>query len=478
MDIGLISLLGILFAMGLLIWGSFKGVPILLLGPLTAIIILATSDMDIVEGLTNNYAESFAGFAQSNFLIFLPATILGAMLGDCGAAQHIANKIASISQRRGGKNSKFWVLMGLSLITAILSFGGVSGFVVIFTIAPICFRIFKQMDIPWHFVIAVSVYGGSMWTAILPGSPAIQNLIPMEYLGTSPRSAPMIGIFAALSCLVFGAVYIWWMLKRNERRGEGFMETGKKMDTYSSTLALESTGKEMDTHSSTLALKSTDKKMDTYSSTLALKITEIETTNWDFVKALLPSIAMLVAMNVFLITPFVSLTIGCLVCIALYYNKFTNLSNTLSSGALSTMKSIMNVAAVVGFGGVVNIVPGFDFLVENLDKIPGPPLIQLALATNIVSGIVGSASGGEAISLEVFASRFLEAGINPNVIHRIVNISCYGLDSLPHNGSAINRLNYTHLTYREGYYHEFILGAIYPLLNSFLAVFIASLGII
>lgn len=446
MDIGLISLLGILLGMALLVWGSFKGIPILLLGPLSAVVVLVTSGVNVIEGLTTNYAESFAGFAQSNFLIFLPATILGAMLGDCGAAQHIANKISEWSIKSGGKNSKFWVIMGLSLITAILSFGGVSGFVVIFTIAPICFRIFKQMDIPWHFVIAVSVYGGSMWTAILPGSPAIQNLIPMEYLGTNPRSAPMIGIIAAVSCIIFGAAYIWWMLKQNEKRGEGFMVTGKKMDEKSKTLAL--------------------------------KASEMETTNWDFIKALLPSLTMLVAMNIFLITPFVSLTIGCLVCMALYYNKFVNLGNTLGEGATSTMKSIMNVAAVVGFGGVVQMVPGFEYLVSNLDAIPGPPLLQLALATNIVAGITGSASGGEAISLEVFAPRFLEAGINPHVIHRIVNISCYGLDSLPHNGSAINRLNYTQLTHSEGYYHEFVLGAIYPFLNSFLAVFVASLGIV
>src|SRR4051794_20907760 len=135
MDIGLISFIGILLAMGLLVWGSFKGIPILLLGPLSAVVVLAISGVDIVEGLTTNYADSFAGFARSNFLIFLPATILGAMLGDCGAAQHIANKIADISERRGGKNTKFWVIMGLSLITAVLSFGGVSGFVVIFTIA-------------------------------------------------------------------------------------------------------------------------------------------------------------------------------------------------------------------------------------------------------------------------------------------------------------------------------------------------------
>lgn len=446
MDTGLLSFVGILVALVALIWGSFKQIPILILGPVASIIVILLSGLPLTESLTEHFATSFAGFAKSNFLIFLPATILGSMLGDSGAAQDIANKIAAWSMKFGGKNGKFWVLMGLSLITAILSFGGVSGFVVIFTIAPICFRIFKEMNIPWHFIIAVAVYGGSMWTAILPGSPALQNLIPMEYLGTTPMAAPMLGIIAALVSIVFGAAYIYFMLKRNEARGEGFEKTGKAMEDASRSLALK-------------AVNNT-------------------TTNIDFIKALLPSIVLIVAMNVFNVAPYLSLTLGCLVCYALYFKKFINFKNTLGAGVNSTMKSIMNVAAVVGFGGIVSIAPGFDFLVENLDKIPGPPLIQLAIATNLVAGITGSASGGEAISLEIFAPRFLQAGINPEVIHRIVNISCYGLDSLPHNGSVINRLNYTQLSHKEGYYHEFWLGAAFPLVNSIFIAILAAMGIV
>jgi len=445
MDVGFLSLIGILIATVLLIIGVFRNIPILLLGPVAGAEVLLFSNTNVIDGLSTSYSSAFADFAESNFLIFLPATILGSMLGDSGAAQDIANKISKASQV-GGKNAKFICLMGLSLITALLSFGGVSGFVVIFTIAPICFRIFKEMEIPWHFIIAVAVYGGSMWTAILPGSPAIQNLIPIDYLGTKPTAAPMIGIISALLCIVFGAWYIWFMLKRSEKKGEGFMETGAEMDKHQTTLAL--------------------------------KAQDAETSNWDFFKALLPSIVLIVAMNVFNLEAYVSLALGALVCYVLYYNKFANIMNTLADGSLSTMKTVMNVSAVVGFGGVIENVAGFDYVVTNLDKIPGPPLIQLAVATNIVAGITGSASGGEGISLRVFAPRFLEQGIDPSVIHRIVNISCYGLDSLPHNGSVINRLNYTHLTYRQGYYHEFILGCVFPFFLSIFAAILASMGVV
>lgn len=449
MDAGLLSLIGILLAMVFLIVASIKGLPILVVGPVSAMIVFLFSGQDILEGMSGAYAADFASFGQKQFLLFLPACILGAMLGDCGAAQKIAIKIGGAAQQVGGDNatmSKFIVLMGLSLITAILSFGGVSGFVVIFTIAPICREIFKKMDIPWHLVIAVAVYGGSMWTAILPGAPSVQNLMPISYLGTEATAAPVLAVCASATCIVFGAWYIWFVLRRNEARGEGYMETGRLMEENSSELDTSILGETC--------------------------------TNWEFVKALLPSIVLLVCMNILDIEPWVSLTIGCLVCFALYFNKFENLGKTLGAGCTSTMKSIMNVSAVVGFGAAVELAPGFEYVVENLNNIPGSPLFQLCLATNLVAGITGSASGGEAICLDLFTDQFLAYGIDPQVIHRVVAVSCYGLDSMPYNGSAINRLNYTHLDYKRGYIHEFWLGAIFPFLNSFFVVFLATLGIV
>lgn len=443
MDAGLLSLLGIIIGLGLLIWLSFKRLPLVVIGPLISALVLLLSQENVMEGLTGPYAEAFAGFAQKNFLIFLPAIILGQMLGACGAAQDIAYAIAGVATK-SKKNAKFATLMGLSAITAVLTFGGVSGFVVVFTIAPICHELFKKLDIPWHMVIAVMVYGGSMWTAILPGSPAIQNLIPMEYLGTKPTAGPMIGIIIALWCIVTGAIYLKYALTRAERKGEGFMKTGALHDQKNSADAIE----------------------------------KEEAQRGSVIKAIMPSLVLIITMNFFGLRPELALTLGVLTCMALYYNKLGNLNDLFSDGAKKTATTVINVCAVVGFGGIISEVAGFQFLIDGLDKVPGPPLIQLALATNLIAGITGSASGGEGIALETLAPAYLKMGINPDVIHRIVNISCYGLDSLPHNGSVITRLNHTNLTHKQGYYHEFILGAIMPFFNSFLAVGLAYMGIV
>ena len=167
---------------------------------------------------------------------------------------------------------------------------------VIFTIAPICRAIFKKFDIPWHFVIAVAVYGGSMWTAILPGSPSVQNLIPIDYLGTSPKAAPVIATLTSISCIAFGAWYIWWQLRRNEKRGEGYMKTGALMEKEAGDLNNA--------------------------------ILEATCSNVQFIKALAPSVVLLVAMNVFNIEPFVSLALGCLTCFVLYLTTGLNSKST------------------------------------------------------------------------------------------------------------------------------------------------------
>ncbi|WP_106450651.1 GntP family permease [Trichococcus alkaliphilus] len=445
MSIGLISLIGMIIGIVLLIWLSFKGLPLLVLGPIASGVVLLFAAQPVVEGLTTGYAQAFAGFAEANFLLFLPACILGAMLGECGAAKDISIAVARVA-RKAGTNAKYATIMGLAMITAVLSYGGVSGFVVIFTMTPICKVLFKELDIPWHFIIAMIVYGGSMWTAILPGSPAIQNLIPIDYLGTTPTSGPWIGVIAAVLCIIVGAVYIKVALAMSEKKGEGFLPTGAEINK---TIIEESHG-----------------------------VAYLDQETGSVLKALTPSLVLLITMNILKFAPEAALTFGCVTCAILYWKKFPDIWGTMSAGGKTAALSIINVCAVVGFGGVIKAVPGFEFLVSGLDAIPGPPLIQLALATNLIAGISASASGGEGIALEAFGQRFLDMGVNPDVIHRIVNISCYGLDSLPNNGSVINRLNYTKLTHKQGYYHEFWLGAVWPFILSFIAVGLAQMGIV
>ena len=113
----------------------------------------------------------------------------------------------------------------------------------------------------------------------------------------------MIGIFSALSCIIFGAWYIWFQLRRNEKRGEGYDVTGTLMDKEAGTLNNA--------------------------------ILDADCSNVQFIRALAPSVVLLVSMNLLNIEPFVSLILGCITCYIFYYNKFENIGKTFGSGCTS-----------------------------------------------------------------------------------------------------------------------------------------------
>lgn len=440
-DIGIISLLGIVVSLFVLMLLAFRGVSLLIIGPVLSMIILVFSGMDIVEGMVGPYADSLGAFVGSNFLIFALASVFGSVISDSGAADDIANAIIKLSDKTG-KNKKFVIILLLSAITAILTFGGVGGYVVVFTMIPFSKVLFKKNDIPWHMFMAMLSFGGNLFTAtMVPGSPAIQNLIPIEYLGTTPMAASTLALIALIFSIVVALAYIKWELNKSEKNGEGFMLTGAGINQ-------------------TIEAESIEVKQ-----------------NGSLIKALLPILILLFTMNVLDFEPVAALFIGVLTCVVLYYSKFTNVMGSIGTGATNGTKTLISVAAIVGFGGVVQGVPGFGYLITGLESIPGPPLLQLAIATNVVAGIAGSASGGLGIALETLAPRYLSLGVDPAVIHRVSAVACYGLDSMPHGGSIVNQLNTAQLTHKQAYKHVFWISAITPFIASLVIAIVGSFSV-
>lgn len=440
MDFGILSLVGIIVGLFVLMYLAFKGLSLLIIGPILSMIVLSFSGMNLVEGMVGPYAEALGSFVGKNFLIFALASVFGSVVSDSGAADDIANSIIKLSDKTG-KNKKFVIIILLSAITAVLTFGGVGGYVVVFTMMPFSKVLFKKNNIPWHLFMAMLSLGGNLFTSVMiPGSPAIQNLIPIEYLGTTPMAASKLALIALVFSVTTALVYIKWMLNRSEKANEGFMETGESINK-----TIEAETIEVKKHGSLL-------------------------------KAFMPIILLLVTMNVFDMDPVASLFIGCLATVVLYFNKFKDVGASIGTGATNGTKTLVAVSAIVGFGGVVTTVPGFEYLISGLNSIPGPPLLQMAIATNIVAGIAGSASGGLGIALETLAPQYLAMGIDPSVIHRVAAVSCYGLDSMPHGGSIVNQLNTAHLTHKQAYKHVFWISAITPFIASLVIATIGTLS--
>jgi H+/gluconate symporter-like permease len=338
-------------------------------------------------------------------------------------------------------------IMLIALITTILCLGGVSSFVVIFTMVGIMKPLFEAQDIPWHTSLCGITIGSQVFTStMIPGSPAIQNLIPIKYLGTTASAAPALALASAAVSIVFCIIYVLYVARKAERENERFLPTGEVI--------------------------SQNFKGD-------IDIKEGESITWtQFILALTPSIVLLIALNAFNLAPEVALFIGIIVNIIMFSGKIVNVGNSVGEGAISGGRTLLGICAVVGFGNVVAVVPGYTFVVRMLDSIPGPPVVQLVIATNLIAGITGSASGGLAIALETFAKRYLDMGIPPEVIHRVSAMACYGLDSLPHNGSVINMINTAGLTHGNSYKHFLWCTVIIPVFVSVFSIVFVQMGII
>lgn len=444
MTIETISLISILGALALIVVLAFKDLPLLVIGPLCSAILLLFSGMDVLSGMTGAYSEAFADFARSNFLMFLLACLFGSLISHSGAAHDIAYKMLGLIDKLKG-NQKFVTIMVLAAIAAVLTFGGIGGYVIVFTMVPFSRILFKKMDIPWHLFIGSLALGGNLFTAIMiPGSPAIQNLMPIEYLGTDAKAAPRMALCCAALSILIASIYLWFCLKKAEKAGEGYLPTGAVID--------QSSGDDTEENR--------------------------EVSNLAFLRALAAPAILIIALNVFNFPAVMSLAIGCAACILIYFKNYENIWKTISDGATKGTLTLASIGAVVGFSGVVTAVPGYNIVVNAIENIPGPPLVQLALATNLMAGIAGSASGGLGIALNAFGQKFLDMGIDPQVIHRISAISSFGLDSMPFGGGTVNRLKASGLTHKQAYKHEFWISAVLPFFISFFAVFLAQIGIV
>jgi H+/gluconate symporter-like permease len=384
---------------------------------------------------TDTYMTGFVGFTKSWFPTFMLGAIFGKIMDESGGARSIASWIAKVL---GAKRAMLAIVLGC----AVLTYGGISLFVVVFAVYPLALALFREANITRKLIpgaIALGAFGFTM-TAV-PGSPQIQNLIPMKYFGTTATAAPILGIVATISMLVLGMAWLSYREKQYTAKGEGFIEPDKKVD---------STDHE---HMMNPAL------------------------------AILPLIIVVVVLNVLKQNIVVALAAGIIAGIAVGFTRLKNLQKTINDGAAGSVLAIINTSAAVGFGSVVRAVPGFKDLTNLLLGIQGNILISEAVAVNALAGATGSASGGMGIALEALGAKYMElatsTGVSPEALHRIASLSSGGLDTLPHNGAVLTLLAVTGLTHKDSYLDIMMTSLVNPIIATVICIILyAGFGIL
>jgi len=454
------GLLGILVALGLLIWLAYRGWSVLLLAPAAAILAAALAGEPVLAHWTQTFMGSASRFVMQFFPIFLLGALFGKLMEDSGSVSAIARYM---TQSLGPQRS----ILAVVLAGALVTYGGVSLFVAFFVLAPMAHELFRAAAIPRRLMPAAIALGTSTFTmSALPGTPAIQNAIPMPFFGTTPFAAPGLGIIASVIMLGFG---LWWLSRaeaRARRNGEGYgTEAAAAVEAANDPLVREraTTSGSFDPVEATHGAQS---KADPPIAVAVLPLGVVVGVNLLMSLIVLPRIdASFLADEVWGGTSLAAvggvwavasaLAAAIVVLIALNRRRLPSLRASMDAGANASALPVLSVASLVGFGAVVAALPAFEFVRTWVLGIEGGPLVSLAVATNVLASLTGSASGGLTIALDALGASYMkiaaEQGIDPALMHRVAVIGAGTLDSLPHNGAVVTLLAVCGSTHRESY---------------------------
>ncbi|MBF8224125.1 GntP family permease [Halomonas sp. 328] len=477
----MIAIIAIVVALGLLMYLAYRGLSLLLLAPLLAMLVALVAQAPLLASYTQVFMGAAGGFVISYFPLFLLGAVFGKLMEDSGSAEVLAGAIvARLGEARA--------ILAVVLACAVMTYGGVSLFVVAFAVYPIAAALFRRADLPKRLMPATIALGAFTFTmTALPGTPAIQNAIPMPYFGTSPFAAPGLGIITGLAMLGLGQAWLSHRARRARSAGEGY---GAHEDALpaTSTLRERAAGEGFDLAEVTptplpASLPSLPLALMPIVLVIALNLvftawvipametgylaeprfgaTGIEALRglWSVIAALVIAIGALILAN---------------------RRRLPGLTGSLDSGANAALLPIFNTASLVGFGAVIASLAAFETLSGWVTSLGGDnPLISLAIAVNLLAGMTGSASGGMSIALATLGETYLAmgqaAGIAPELLHRVTAVATGGLDALPHNGAVITLLSICGLSHRESYLDIAVVAVLVPLLSLGLLILLGSL---
>ena len=464
------GLLGILVALALLIFLAYRGWSVLLIAPVAAVIAAAFSAQPLLAHWTQTFMGSAARFIAQFFPLFLLGALFGKLMEDTGSVGTIASFMTS---RLGVQRA----ILAVVLAGALVTYGGVSLFVAIFVLVPMAQALFRTAAIPRRLMPATVALGTSTFTmSAMPGTPAIQNAIPMPFFGTTPFAAPGLGLIASAIMLGFG---LWWLGRaeaRARKAGEGY---GVMLDNAPDLVVDDERVREHATGAGEfdpIEIKRGRPSEQGPPVLLAvLAVFVVIVVNLVMVKLVLPQLdagflaeerwgatSLAAVGGVWAVA--VALLAAIITLVLVGWRHLSGLRQTMDAGANASVLPIFSVASLVGFGAVVAAMPAFVSVREWVLSIGGGPLVSLAVATNILAALTGSASGGLTIALEALGGPFMqlaaEMHIDPALMHRVAVIGAGTLDSLPHNGAVVTLLAVCGCTHKESYFDIVIVGIV------------------
>jgi H+/gluconate symporter-like permease len=452
-------------------FAAYRGYSVILFAPIAALgAVLLTDQTAVAPVFSGIFMEKMVGFVK----LYFPVFMLGAVFGKVIELSGFSESIVHAAIRYIGRSRANAVIVA---VCALLTYGGVSLFVVVFAVYPFAAELYRQSNIPKRLMPGAIALGAFSFTMdSLPGTPQIQNIIPTTFFKTTSWAAPVLGTVGSLFIVVVGLSYLEWRRRAALARGEG----------YGTSLVNEPERSEATTLPPPALAILPLVVVGVANFILTRLIPQWYGDAYMVPAEILPGVHTPVTATIKTVVAIwaveAALLLGIVVVILTAFrrvaSRFADGSKAAVGGALL---AAMNTASEYGFGGVIAALPGFIVVSDALKSIPNP-LVNAAVSVSSLAGITGSASGGMSIALAAMSDLFIRgaqaAQIPLEVLHRVVSMASGGMDTLPHNGAVITLLAVTGLTHRESYREIFAVTVIKTLAVFFVIGFFYATGLV
>ena len=458
------DIFSIVLSLALLMFFAYRGFSVIIFAPIFAILAAVLSGKGALATYTHSFMPEAMNYAKVYFPIFMLGAVFGKVMEETGLAKSVAMYlIKTLGKERG--------ILSIILSCVILTYGGVSLFVVVFAVYPFAASLFKEADIPKRLMpvtIALGAFTATMDS--FPWSPQIQNVIPTTFYGTTTAAAPISGFIGGTLILVLGYLYVNWRVKQARANGEGYGVHDEKVVDQNAQEPISFWVAIVPLASVLLINLYLTSRFFVWDPNLLADFPGVSVNSIKGIWALI-----------------IALLIGIILATGLGWRNLktsSKLATTLNAGAIGSLLAIMNTASEVGYGNVIKTLNGFAFIRDGLlaIKIGGGPLVSQAIAVTTLAGITGSASGGMSIALGAMGKTYLEwaneVGLSPEMLHRVASMASGGMDTLPHNGAVITLLAVCGMTHRESYKDIFVITLLKTAMVFFIIFFHSVTGLL
>ncbi len=405
------SLMGVVAAILLLIVLIYKRINLIAASLVSVLVLALSSGFSFTDLVMNHYAVSLSNFIAKYFMVFVTNALFGKVMEETLLVSAFSKMIGKLF---GDKNAAY----GALLVTAILSYGGISAFVIVFTVYPIFLATFRKADLPRRLIPGgIMAASCTFPLSMLPGGAQLNNIIPSQYLGTSPMAAPLVSLAASAVSAALMFLYFRYEFRKARKNGEHFEAEGEILE-----------------------------RIAQFEKDAGIRL-------W---VSVLPMALIILLINLFGMDLSYAVLAGTVLALVLGWRNLPDKLKTLNAGIAKVGPAMVMTAASVGFGGAVLACAGAQTILEYIASLPVNPTVSLSLAASFAGVLTGNGGGGADVAMNLLSQQYLALGVSPEILHRVVAIATAGFSCLPHNGMLITVSDTCGFSAKECYRYIFI----------------------